>query len=221
MKRFIQFITLVTCIITLSSCNSINTNATAVSSNADRQENALNEEALEHYEMMFKDSWLFSPDSEVKIVPISSDKFGVSEEKTDGKTVVYNLGGDIARFISPAILDSKDRFIDHNFTKVFEYHFEMLPDENKIIGTLIINDEIIRKQNENGLSYLKEVLQENGVEQSEFKYDEGKIFYGNKEVTGDIKDIILDTMYGFPDILRCFEDIEVCVYENSINIDCF
>lgn len=32
MKRFIQFITLVTCIITLSSCNSINTNATAVSS---------------------------------------------------------------------------------------------------------------------------------------------------------------------------------------------
>lgn len=90
MKRFIQFITLVTCIITLSSCNSINTksscnsintNATAVSSNADRQENALNEEALEHYEMMFKDSWLFSPDSEVKIVPISSDKFGVSEEK--------------------------------------------------------------------------------------------------------------------------------------------
>ena len=74
MKRFIQFITLVTCIITLSSCNSINTNATAVSSNADRQENALNEEALEHYEMMFKDSWLFSPDS-VKIVPISSDRF--------------------------------------------------------------------------------------------------------------------------------------------------
>lgn len=59
MKRFIQFITLVTCIITLSSCNSINTNATAVSSNADRQENALNEEALEHYEMMFKDSGCF------------------------------------------------------------------------------------------------------------------------------------------------------------------
>lgn len=67
MKRFIQFITLVTCIITLSSCNSINTNASAVSSNTDRQENSLNEEALEHYEMMFKDSWLFSPDSEVKI----------------------------------------------------------------------------------------------------------------------------------------------------------
>ena len=220
MKRFIQFITLVTCIITLSSCNSINTNATAVSSNADRQENALNEEALEHYEMMFKDSWLFSPDSEVKIVPISSDKFGVSEEKADGKTVVYNLGGDIARFISPAILDSKDRFIDHNFTKVFKYHFEMLPDENKIIGTLIIDDEtIMNEQDENGLSYLKEVLQENGVEQAEFKYEKGKIFYGEKEVVGDMKDIIIDIMYGFPDILRCFEDIDISVDERTISID--
>lgn len=220
MKRFITFVTLVTCIITLSCCNSINASASAVSSNVDRQEKTLNSEALEHYEMMFKDSWLFSADSEVKIVPMSSDKFGVSEEKADGKTVVYTLEGDISRYLNQAILDNENIFLSHDFTKVYKYRFEMIPDENKIIGTLIIDDEtIMNEQDENGLSYLKEVLQENGVEQAEFKYEKGKIFYGEKEVVGDMKDIIIDIMYGFPDILRCFEDIDISVDERTISID--
>ena len=96
----------------------------------------------------------------------------------------------------------------------------MIPDTNIIIGDLIVDTEtIIEEQDENGLAYLKEVMLQNGIPKADFSYEHMKIYYGDKEVTGLFKDIIIDIMYGFPDIIRCYTNIEVSEDDNTIRID--
>lgn len=220
MKKFtLLLVTFVMAILAFTGCeaNSTNVNTVTVSS---REEETLCSEAVEHYEQLFKDSWLFAADSEVSIVPISSDTFGVAEKKADGTTVVYNLDGDIATYMNQAILGNTTYNLNHNWTKVYKYRLEMIPDTNTIIGSLIIDTEtVIKEQDKNGLSYLKEVMLEKGIPKAEFKYEANKVYYGNREVIGVFKDIIIDMMYGFPDTIRCYKDIEIIANELTIRID--
>ena len=222
MKKVAFIITIVMVLLTFSSCRSTNVNNIGtVTSSSMFQEEKLCSEAIEHYEAMLKDSWLFSPESEIAIVQISSDTFGVAEEKTDGSTEVYKLEGDIARYMNQAILGNETYNLNHNWTKVYKYRLEMRPDTNTIIGTLIIDTEtVIKEQDENGLSYLKEIMLENGIPKAEFKYDNMRIYYGDREVIGVFKDIIMDIMYGFPDIIRCYTNIDVSADNHTIRLDC-
>jgi hypothetical protein len=220
MKKFtLLLVTFVMAILAFTGCepNSINVNTVTVSS---REEETLCSEAVEHYEQMFKDSWLFAEDSEVKIVPLSDTSFGVLEEKSDGTSVTYTLEGDIAKYMNQAILGTDNYYLQHRWTKVYNYRFQMIPDTNTIIGDLIVDTEtIIEEQDENGLAYLKEVMLQNGIPKADFSYEHMKIYYGDKEVTGLFKDIIIDIMYGFPDIIRCYTNIEVSEDDNTIRID--
>ncbi len=221
MKKFtLLLVTFVMAILAFTGCELNSTNNVNTVTVSSREEETLCSEAVEHYEQLFKDSWLFAEDSEVKIVPLSDTSFGVLEEKSDGTSVTYTLEGDIAGYMVPAILGTDNYYLQHRWTKVYNYRFQMIPESNTIIGDLIVDTEtIIEEQDENGLAYLKEVMLQNGIPKADFSYENMKIYYGDKEVTGLFKDIIIDMMYGFPDIIRCYTNIEVSEDDYTIRID--
>lgn len=221
MKKFtLLLVTFVMAILAFTGCEPNSTNNVNTVTVSSREEETLCSEAVEHYEQLFKDSWLFAEDSEISIVPICSDTFGVAEEKEDGTIVVYKLDGDIATYMNQAILGNSTYNLNHNWTKVYKYRLEMIPDTNTIIGSLIIDTKtVIDEQDKNGLSYLKDLMFEYGIQKADFKYEANKLYYGDREVIGVFKDIIIDMMYGFPDIIRCYTDIEISADEHTIRID--
>lgn len=223
MKKFtLLLVTFVMAILAFTGCELNSTNNVNTVTVSSREEETLCSEAVEHYEQLFKDSWLFAEDSEVKIVPLSDTSFGVLEEKSDGTSVTYTLEGDIAGYMVPAILGTDNYYLQHRWTKVYNYRFQMIPESNTIIGDLIVDTEtIIEEQDENGLAYLKEVMLQNGIPKADFSYENMKIYYGDKEVTGLFKDIIIDMMYGFPDIIRCYTNIEVSEDDYTIRIETY
>lgn len=220
MKKLVMMLVTVATMIVITACSKPIANETTSTAVTARQALVLDDVAIEHYEDMFRDSWLFAEDSEVKIVPLSDTSFGVLEEKSDGTSVTYTLEGDIVGYMIPAILGTDNYYLQHKWSRVYKYRFQMLPETNTIIGDLIVDTEtVIEEQDENGLAYLKEVMLENGIPKADFSYENMKIYYGDKEVTGVFKDIIIDMMYGFPDVIRCYTDINVSVDEHTIRID--
>ena len=119
MKKFtLLLVTFVMAILAFTGCEPNSTNNVNTVTVSSREEETLCSEAVEHYEQLFKDSWLFAEDSEISIVPICSDTFGVAEEKEDGTIVVYKLDGDIATYMNQAILGNSTYNLNHNWTKV-------------------------------------------------------------------------------------------------------